>query len=159
MKGFWTRRRLGGALFLAFSLFYGWRTSLIARLPVDATEAATARTVPYALALLGGLLAVYLLCFGGQRGEDAAPTAAAPEAGNLLVAGALLLLLVAFGLLLPRVGFGVAAFGFLLAGFLLLGERRWTRVLGVAAATTAALLVGLRYGLGLYLAPGDWWSL
>ena len=59
-----SKDQIGGVLLLTFSLIYGALTFNIER-PAVMTEAAlTARSLPYALTVLGVILASWLILFG-----------------------------------------------------------------------------------------------
>jgi putative tricarboxylic transport membrane protein len=158
------KSRLGGGLFLLLCAFYGWQTGYIAELPVDATEAMNARSLPYGLALIGGLLSLWLLFRGDvhvpqpdEQGVTEEGQTPPMHWGNLGVTLALLLWTSVFGLALSRIGFWLAICMFLWGGFVLLGERRGLFGFGLAAFCASLFYALLRFGLGLYLAPGSFW--
>ncbi len=59
----------------------------------------------------------------------------------------------AYGATLRPWGFLPATLGFLLCGFLLLGERRPAWLAGVAVTVAVGFWLLLSFGLGVYLAP------
>ncbi len=143
------RQRIGGLLFVAFSLAYGWFARDIPSLPVDAVEAMSARTLPFVLAAVGTLLGVAMVLAPAPPDADLA--------GRSRRWGPVLALLVSvsmYAALLPWLGFLLATSAFLVAGFVLLGERRpWLLLLGSLPLVGLLWLV-LSVGLGVYLAPG-----
>ncbi len=149
------RERMGGLVFLLISVFYGWGASRIPSLPVDATEAMNARSLPYLLTALGIAMSLTLML---RRGAVADEANAEHAPAHWSTALALLSLVVAYALLLDGFGFLICTGLFLFAGFGLLGERRWLRSALVAAGLVLALWVVLVFGLGIYLAPGRVWS-
>ena len=150
-----SRERTGGLVFLLISVFYGWGATRIPSLPVDATEAMNARSLPYLLTALGIAMSLALMLR-----KDAATAEATTEAtpAHWSTALALLALVVAYALLLDWLGFLACTGLFLFAGFGLLGERRWLRSALVAAGLVLTLWGLLVTGLGIYLAPGRLWS-
>ena len=109
-----------------------------------------ARTFPYFIGIAGVFIALLITIL---------PTKAVSLPGiktaHILPAVLLVTLTSAFGLLLDYLGFIVASWLFLVAGFLLLGERSYLRVI-----VCASLLVGIFWLLmdllEIYLAPGYW---
>ena len=150
-----SRERIGGLVFLLMSVFYGWGATRIPSLPVDVTEAMNARSLPYLLTLLGIAMSVALMLRRSPLAEEAA---ADDSPAHWSTALALLALVVAYALLLEWFGFLVCTGLFLLAGFGLLGERRWLRSVLVAVGLVLALWLMLVLGLGIYLAPGRLWD-
>ena len=151
-----TRERAGGLVFLLISVFYGWGATRIPSLPVDATEAMNARSLPYLLTALGIAMSLAMML---RRGVAANEESASNTPAHWSTALALLALVVAYALLLEWFGFLACTGLFLYAGFALLGERRWLLATVVAAGLVLVLWLMLVYGLGIYLAPGRIWSL
>ena len=88
-----TKERFGGLLFLLLSLAYGYHATQIPGYPGDEYEPFTASTLPYALAGVGVLLSLILICSpGGER--------LGKESGNWRLVFALLGLMLAYGLAL-----------------------------------------------------------
>ena len=61
-----------------------------------------------------------------------------------------------YGLLMNPLGFVLATTVFLLAGFVILGERRRVVLLFLPIAFSVFFYLLMTEGLGLYLAPGAW---
>ena len=152
-----TTQRAGGLIVLALSLAYGLGVTGIASPPGAAAAGFTPRTFPYILAVLGvgcGLLLVLV----PPRQESAAETVAGAFAGlDWAPAARLVVLMVAYGWLMPRLGFVPATVLFLGGGLFALGIRS-PAVLVLGSVPLAVgfwlVLAGL---MGLYLAPGSWW--
>lgn len=121
-----TNDRIGGLLLLCFSIAYGALTFEIPLLPFQANAAFTARTMPEALAVLGGLLSLYLIFKPSSNSK--------PEvAGFLWKRGLMIcLLMVFYGLTVRPAGFLISTSLFLMLGFYVLGERRWYLLLGAS---------------------------
>lgn len=138
--------------FLAFSIAYGWQATGIDMFPGQEGEAFTPQTFPLALALLGGVLALGQLV----KSLREAPRKGESWAGyDWPRVGLLLLSMLAYGATFTWLGFLVSTTLFLIAGYLILGERR-PLMIGVASAgTTLAFWAIMTKLLGLYLAPGE----
>lgn len=149
------RQQLGGLLFLAFSLSYGLAATRIASLPIDRLEAMNARSLPYALAVLGSVLSIVLIVSSRGAGSGGEPSL--PD-GDWRTVGLLIGAIAAYGLVLDTLGFPLSTAIFLCVSCLLLGERRWRRILGVSVALVGVLWLILVPGLGVYLAPGSLWQ-
>lgn len=138
--------------FLAFSTAYGWQATGIDMFPGQEGEAFTPQTFPLALAIAGGLLAL---------GQTVKSLRDPPMAGEAWTSydwprvGLLLLSMVAYGATFTWLGFIVSTTLFLVAGYLILGERR-PLVIGMASVVlTVAFWALMTKILGLYLAPGE----
>ena len=139
--------RIGGILLLIFCLVYGALTFEIERPAVIAETAMTARSLPYALTVLGVLLASWLILFP----QDVPLTGwRALQWGRL---AAFVALMVVYGMTLRPFGFVPATLIFLVCGFVLLGERRMRWLLGIGLSVTLVFWLLLSQGLGVYLEP------
>ncbi len=174
--------RVAGVLLLLLALVYA---SQIPNITLDQwaqDEAVTARTLP--LMLAGGLMiGSALLIFAPRRkrnastGDDdvgAGPDATEGDPANDRVAAAvpapdrpfvrgrrialLLLAMLLFALAVPRLGLWPSSAAFLIAGMLVMGERRWGRLLGAALGATLLFYLLLGTVLGIYVSPGQWWT-
>ena len=140
-------------LFVVFAA-YGYQALQIPLFPGQELEPFKPRTMPVLLAA-GGLLLTAIRIFELARGEEAGGSL--DIAGlNWMPAAWLCAVMVAYGFLMNPLGFVVATTLFLLAGFLILGERRRTVLLFLPLAFSLAFFLLMTEGLGLYLAPGAW---
>ena len=134
-------------------LLYGWTASQI---PLDfwsEQEPFNARSLPYGLAFAGSFIAVLLLLAPDKR-ADFDLLARLKWSPALL----LLVLLTAYGLSFDWLGYFVATAGLLAGGFVIMGERRPSMVLGISAGVTLGFW-GIMTSLDIYLTPGEWWFL
>lgn len=144
-----SRERIGALFFLLLSVVYGYYGSEIRLFPGDELEPMNARTLPYVLAGLG--IALSLILFVSAKNDD-------QQIGNqvrewppvLLLIGLTLL----YGLALDWLGFLVSTILFLIAGFWILGERRWKVLLQISIPFVLIFWFGLTQLLDIYLAPG-----
>lgn len=150
------RGRIGGCLFFLLSLGYGVAATDIPTLPIDEFEAMNARSLPFVLSGAGMILSLIMLVFPAADSEDGG---AKDEVGLLdgywMVVAALIAAVIAYALVLERLGFLLSTALFLAAGFLILGERRWPVVFGLPFALVGTLWLILVPGLDIYLAPGS----
>mgnify|MGYP006427063329 CR=1 FL=1 len=152
-----TRDRLAALIFLAFSLAYGARTFEIPVYGVG-QGVMTARTLPFALAIAGVLVSLALFVAGGQK-DDGAEHSVRRIFGRLhwATVGQLLLLMVFYGLTIRWLGFLLSTSLFLGIGYAILGERRWSILLGASVPVVVAFWALLTQVLGVYLDPGALW--
>ena len=142
-----TNDRIGGVLLLAFSVAYGFLTFEIPLLPFQANAAFTARTMPEALTVLGVLLSLAMIV---KPSSDAKPEVA----GFLWGRGAVIcLVMVVYGLSVRPAGFLLSTSLFLIAGILILGERRWWLVLLASIPVVLFFWVLMTQLLGVFIEP------
>jgi len=144
--------RIGGLVFLAFSLLYGWSASHI---PLDywsLKEAFNARSLPLTLSLIGVLSSLAAI---GVRSELAWPFPTHLNWKPLLI---ICLLMLLYGIGFTFLGFLMASFLLLSASIFFLGERRSGILLLVPGCVIVVfwLLLG---SLGIHIEPGEWWYL
>jgi putative tricarboxylic transport membrane protein len=147
-----THNRIGGLFFLTLSLAYGifaWRLPLFI---LAQGQTITARTMPLALSLLGILLSGCLILQRGQPvdHQDKPDTELQWKTILLLIASMSI-----YGMLLETLGFILASLVFLNAGFWILGERRFLRMLSVSGFITGVLWLLLSLVFDLYLPAGS----
>ena len=144
------RDRVWALIFLALSIAYGVEAQQIELYFGGEDETFTARTFPTALAWTGGIVSFLLLI--SPVDPDPRPRLREILNYDWLRVAALLLLMIAYGLTIQRIGFFLSTSLFLLAGYALLGERRpW--MLFLASFPLVAVFQFLLQGLlGIYLA-------
>ena len=135
-------------------LAYGYQAWLIPQFPGQELESFRPRTMPVLLAAAGLLLTairlVQLLRGAGIEGSLGIAGLDWPPALWLCAS------MLGYGLLMEPLGFVLATTLFLLAGFLILGERRRGVLIVLPLAFSVAFFLLMTAGLGLYLAPGAW---
>lgn len=145
-----TRDRLSALVLLGFSIGYGVLAFRIELFPGSEFELFTARTMPIGLAVAGCVISFLMLVLPSRTaGEEAAL-----KGMNWGKVAALCGLMLFYGATIARLGFLTSTWLFLIGGILLLGERRWTVVLGLSAAVAAGFWLLLSKLLGIYLEPG-----
>ncbi len=148
--------RIGALIFLIFSLAYGYSASLIPSLPGEGLEPLTPRTFPYALAVVGAAFSLLLLLKSGITHETR--TLGLMKAYDWKLTLSLLVLMLIYGWLLSPLGFLVATLLFLIAGFVLMGERRPKVLLLSSVPLVIIFWLLLAKVLGVYLEPGTVWE-
>ena len=113
--------------------------------------------MPVALALAGMVLAgIRAAKLSGSTGQG---DGAGLGALNWQPVIRLCLVMLAYGFLMVPLGFVIATTLFLIAGFLILGERRRLILLILPLTFSVVFFLLMTKGLGLYLSPGTLWGL
>lgn len=138
--------------FLAFSIAYGWQATGIDIFPGQEYEPFTPQTFPLALAVIGGLLALGQI----MKSLRAAPSKTESWARfDWLRVCLLLLSMVFYGATFTWLGFIVSTTLFLMAGYVILGERRPLVIASGSVVVTVCFWAIMTKLLGIYLAPGE----
>lgn len=126
--------RIGALALLAFSLAYLLGAFSIRLTPASDDSPLSARSLPFALGVLGMILSAVLVV--------KPPASADVEPGGAPLAwrraGGLIALMALYAALIAPLGFVVTSALFLAGGFAVLGERRWL-LLAVVAVVTAVV--------------------
>jgi putative tricarboxylic transport membrane protein len=144
-----SKERIGALFFLVLSMAYGYYGSEIRLYPGDELEPMNAQTLPYVLSIMGIGLSVFLLL----AGKDTRPQRV-KQSKEWLPVVLLLVLTLIYGLTLDWLGFLISTTLFLIGGFWVLGERRWSVLLKVAVPFVLLFWGLLTQVLDIYLAPG-----
>ena len=150
-----TKDRISGLFFLAVSIAYGALAFEIRRMPFAQLEVFTPRTMPFGLALMGIVISLAII-LKPAPGETKAGTPWASFAwGRVALLG---LDMVAYAYLITRIGFMPSTTLFLIAGYLILGERRPWMLLVASLPAAIVFWLLLDKLLGIYLGPllGQW---
>lgn len=140
--------RIGGLIFLALSIAYGYSITLIPMYPGDEYEVFTAKTLPTALSIIGAFLSFCLLVSSRNEAKSQLPNL------DWIIAIKLILLMVFYGAVLELLGFLIATSIFLLCGYWLLGERRKLILFFCSIPLVIFFWFVLTQLLDIYLAPG-----
>lgn len=149
------REKVGALIMLLFSISYGLIATNIPLTFLSQQETFTARTMPYALAVLGVILCLAILV--SPTVDPAGKTSLAEETAGMDWTTAILLVITMFlfGISMKWLGFIIASILFLLAGFYILGERRVMYMLFAAIPLVVVLWAIMSLLLGVYIAPGE----
>ncbi|WP_020593410.1 tripartite tricarboxylate transporter TctB family protein [Kiloniella laminariae] len=148
-----SKEKLGALCFFILAIAYGFEAQQIRLLPGDQFEAFTARTMPYALAWLTGLVSFLVLVLP-QKGSGETFTRVF-QGLNWPPTILMMVLMVLYGLALTPLGFLLSTVLFLIAGIYTLGERRWKIILLTAVPSAVGFWFILVKLLNVYLAPGE----
>ncbi len=146
---------IGGMVFLALSVAYGYYAYNIRMFPGDQFEPFNAQTLPVALAWAGGIVSILMLATA-----DRSPGNSLSIAGlDVGLVAKLMVLVFLFAQALEWVGFLLSTILFLLIGYWLLGERRIKTLLIASVPFAVCFWFLLSQLLDIYLAPGKLWTM
>jgi len=142
-----SKDRIGGIVLLIFCLVYGALSQQITLLPIQAKAAFTARTMPEVLTVLGITLSVLVIAFPGSAERPRL------SGYSWFQAVAFLALMSFYGLSIRPLGFLFSTSFFLIAGFMLLGERSIFKLLAVALPLVVGFWLLMTQGLDIFIEP------
>lgn len=141
--------RVGGLVFLALSLAYGYHATQIQLDFFSQQEAFNARSMPQLIAGAGVVCSLLMIALPSKPTEWQALKELNWRRPLLLLA-----LMWGYASAFEYVGFAAATTLFLLLAFFALGERRPVRMIAVAVPLVGGFWL-LMHLLGIYLSPGD----
>lgn len=159
----------GGLIFLAISLFYGIKARGIELFFYKEGQIFTARTIPYALSILGIIFSVLYLIFpivrllrlqkksvpGPSNSDDTEGNDAASHDWKTVVM--LLILMIFYVAMFSLLGFIIATIAFLMGGFFIMGIRSWKGLLIVPTAIVVIFWLLIEVLLNIHLMSGSLW--
>jgi len=147
---FFTNRRIGGLLLLAFCVTYAVLSQRIPLLPFQANVAFHARTMPEILAVMGiGLCLAIILLPSPQEFVDL-------TGKHWFTVIAFLALMSFYGLTIRPLGFILASTILLGVGYWILGERKIWLVLLASVPISVGFWALMTLGLGVFIEPLPW---
>jgi len=149
------REKVGALVLLLFSMAYGLLATRIPLSFMAQQEVFTSRTMPYALAVLGIILALLILILPVADPEGRLTLKAVTHGMEWKKALSLVVLMVVYGLVMIWLGFIICSILFLMIGFYILGERRIKAMLLAAIPLVLLLWFAMSTLLGVYIAPGE----
>ena len=156
MKGFFmAREKVGALVIMLFSIAYG---SMALNIPLSflaRNEFFTSRTMPYALAVLGIVIALMILVMPTTDPEGKRSLKEETHGMDWKTAILLVIGMIIYGLVMKWLGFMISSILFLLGGFYVLGERRIKRMLLASIPLVILLWFVMSSLLGVYIAPGE----
>lgn len=154
------KRLTGGLVFLALSGFYGWEAGNIALFFTREGQVFTARTVPYALSLLGIAFSLSLVIPAALTliGKPAGAAQGAVRRLDWRPVILLVVLMSAYVALFSLLGFLVATTGFLIGAFAVLGGRGPRSLLVIPIGTVAVFWLLVSVVMNIHLAEGTIWN-
>lgn len=149
------REKIGALLILLFSIGYGLLATSIPLTFLAQQETFTPRTMPYALAVLGGILAFLILVLPTTDPKGKKSLAEETRGFDWATAAFLTAAMLLYGLSMKWLGFILASIIFLLVGFWILGERKKLLMVLTAVPLVLVLWGIMSLLLGVYIAPGE----
>lgn len=149
------REKVGALVMLLFSIAYGLLATKIPLTFLSQQETFTARTMPYALSVVGSLLSLAILVLPTVDPSGRSSLREETHGMDWATAIQLVVLMAVFGMTMKWLGFIVASILFLLVGFWILGERRIKLMLFAAIPLVFVLWGIMSLLLGVYIAPGE----
>lgn len=145
--------RLVALLILAFSVGYAVLAVNYQLLPFERHLDFRPNTMPIGLAVLGVIFSLGVIIAPGGDSSGLARDADGWRHFDWPRTAAIVGLMVAYALLLRPLGYVVATSGFLIAGGLLLGERRRLVLAGIALTGAVSTWYLIDRVLGIYMKP------
>jgi len=149
------REKVGALVILLFSLGYGLLATSIQLSFLSMQETFTARTMPYALSVMGIVLSLAILVLPTVDPSGKKSLSEETEGMDWLTGILLVVAMFIFGLTMKWLGFILSSIIFLLIGFWILGERRRKLMLFTAIPLVLVLWGIMSKLLGVYIAPGE----
>ena len=142
---------------------YGWTAFVpmeAGLLPFELGMPFLPNSLPKGLGVIGAAVALFVLVAPRAEGalEPGGPDLRALARGPVLQALTLLALMAAYALALRPMGFLFSTFFFLVVAAIVLGERRWPRLVLVAALAAFLVWYLVQEVLGVYLRPLPWFA-
>ena len=147
--------KAGALILLTFSIAYGLLAFKIPLTLLAQRETFNARTMPFALGIIGTLLSFLILVLpSGQTGEEG-KVKDAFRGLDWPSVGLLIGMMIFYSITLRFLGFVISSTIFLVGGFYILGERRiWLLLIGSVPLVLFIWFLMSRI-LGMYIAPGE----
>lgn len=150
-----TKDKAGAAFFLILSIVYGWLALDIPLTFVGEDEVFTARTLPYALSIVGIIISSLILILPSATSEKKAKVTEAFRGHDWSPVIQLAVLMIFYGLTIKWLGFIISTCLFLIGGYWILGERRIKVLLAASIPVVIVFWFLMTKILGVYLAPGE----
>lgn len=147
--------KFGALILLTFSIAYGLLANSIPLTFISQRETFNARTMPFALGIIGTILSFLILVVPSGETGDKASLKAAFRGLDWPRVGLLVGMMTFYGLTLRFLGFVISSVLFLIGGFSILGERRiWMLLVGSVPLVLFIWFLMSRI-LGMFIAPGE----
>ena len=149
------RDKVGALFFLMFSIAYGLLATQIPLTLLAERESFNARTMPYALGIIGTALSFLMLVLPPVKTGEQAGVKAAFRGLDWPRVGLLVSMMIFYGLTLRLLGFVISSIIFLVSGFTILGERRIWLIFVGSVPLVLFIWYLMSHILGMYIAPGE----
>jgi len=149
------KEKAGALILLLFSAAYGLAATKIPLTFIAMKESFNARTMPYALSVIGIVLSLLILILPAKEKEAQKRFVDVFKGLDWTRVGLLLGIMIFYGMTLRLLGFVISSILFLLGGFTILGERRkWLLFTGSVPLVLFVWFLMSKI-LGMYIAPGE----
>lgn len=149
------KEKAGALIVLAFSAAYGLAATKIPLTFLAMKESFNARTMPYALSIIGIVLSLAILFFPVKADKEEEGFTDVFKGLDWTRVGLLVGMMIFYGFTLRFLGFVISSIIFLLSGFYILGERRkWLLFVGSVPLVLFIWFLMSKI-LGMYIAPGE----
>lgn len=147
--------KAGALILLMFSIAYGLLAFKIPLTLLAQRETFNARTMPFALGIIGTLLSFLILVLPSGRTDEKDNVKDAFRGLDWPSVGLLIGMMIFYSITLRFLGFVISSTIFLVGGFYILGERRiWLLLIGSVPLVLFIWFLMSRI-LGMYIAPGE----
>jgi len=147
--------KAGALILLTFSIAYGLLAFKVPLTLLGQRETFNARTMPFALGIIGTLLSFLILVLPSGKTDEEGNVKDAFRGLDWSSVGLLIGIMIFYSVTLRFLGFVISSIIFLMGGFYILGERRiWLLFVGSAPLVLFIWFLMSRI-LGMYIAPGE----
>lgn len=147
--------KAGALILLMFSIAYGLLAFKIPLTFLAQRETFNARTMPFALGIIGSLLSFLILVLPSGQTDEKEEIKDAFRGLDWSRVGLLIGIMIFYSITLRFLGFVISSIIFLMGGFYILGERRiWLLFIGSVPLVLFIWFLMSRI-LGMYIAPGE----
>ena len=147
--------KVGALILLVFSIAYGLLAYSIPLTFIAQKESFNARTMPFALGIIGTILSFLILVIPSGESDEKTSIKAAFRGLDWPRVGLLVGMMIFYGLTLRFLGFVISSIIFLMGGFWILGERRIWMVLAGSIPLVLFIWFLMSRILGMFIAPGE----
>lgn len=147
--------KAGALILLTFSIAYGLLAFKVPLTFLAQQETFNARTMPFALGIIGTLLSFSILVLPSGQTDEEDKVKDAFRGLDWSRVGLLIGIMIFYSITLRFLGFVISSIIFLVGGFYILGERRiWLLLIGSVPLVLFIWFLMSRI-LGMYIAPGE----
>ena len=147
--------KAGALILMTFSIAYGLLAFKIPLTFLAQRETFNARTMPFALGIIGTLLSLLILVLPSGQTDEEEKVKDAFRGLDWSNVGLLIGIMIFYSMTLRFLGFVISSILFLMGGFYILGERRiWMLFIGSVPLVLFIWFLMSRI-LGMYIAPGE----
>lgn len=147
--------KAGALILLTFSIAYGLLAFKVPLTFLAQRETFNARTMPFALGIIGTLLSFSILVLPSGQTDEGDKVKDVFRGLDWSSVGLLIGIMIFYSITLRFLGFVISSIIFLMGGFYILGERRiWLLFIGSVPLVLFIWFLMSRI-LGMYIAPGE----